>query len=102
MWINRFHSHKFKINALIKAETKINTIAEQKGVFVNRKNFKLIRIPNTFRTLYLKAKITYKKYFKKSKAEVLRNQLSLLLIIHNISSLYQYHSIFYILIFSFA
>ena len=56
MWVGRLHSHKWRIKAEIRVEDKVMAIAEQKGVFVDRKKWKPIRIPENLKQLYLKEK----------------------------------------------
>jgi len=56
MWVGRLHSHKWLIKAEIRVKDKVMAIAEQKGVFVDRKKWKPIRIPENLKQLYLKEK----------------------------------------------
>lgn len=60
MWVDRLHSHKWRIKAEIRVEDKIMAIAEQKGVFVDREKWKPIRIPENLKQLYLKEKGEWK------------------------------------------
>ena len=56
MWIDRLHSHQWQMKAEIRVEDKIMAIAEQKGVFVDLKKWKPIRIPENLKQLYWKEK----------------------------------------------
>ena len=56
MWINRLHSHKWRIQAEIKVSDKVMVFAEQKGVFVDGVKMKPIRIPESLKELYVKEK----------------------------------------------
>ena len=56
MWVGRLHSHKWRIKAEIRVKDKVMAIAEQEGVFVDRKKWKPIRIPENLKQLYLKEK----------------------------------------------
>lgn len=56
MWVGRLHSHKWRIKAEIRVKEKVMAIAEQKGVFVDRKKWKAVRIPENLKQLYLKEK----------------------------------------------
>jgi len=56
MWVNRLHSHKWRIKAEIRVKDKVMATAEQKGVFVDGKKWLPIRIPEKLKQLYLKEK----------------------------------------------
>jgi len=56
MWVNRLHSHKWKVQAEFIVNEKVMAIAEQKGVFVDQVKWRPIRIPEELRELYTKEK----------------------------------------------
>jgi len=56
MWVSRLHSHKWWIRAEFKVRDKIMADAEQKGIFVDKKKWHPIRIPEALKELYMKEK----------------------------------------------
>ena len=56
MWIGQLHSHKWRIKAEFRIGDKIMAQAEQKGVFVDNKKWRPIRIPERLKKLYWQEK----------------------------------------------
>ena len=53
MWVDRLHSHKWKLKAEFLVEDQLMANAEQKGVLIDQNKWRPIRIPEQLKKLYL-------------------------------------------------